>query len=143
MSGMLADRSCAGGLAPAGRMAFGGDERREEVEGAALDPRLEPPAPEAFDEADVAALGQEFGFQAHLGAHRAEEVRRVDPPAEAPIERAGARREVERHRDRDGSNELGGYPGLTLAQPLEQHVAAERHADGAETQTGLANDEHA
>src|SRR2546425_11556990 len=61
MSGMLADRSCAGGLAPAGRKAFGGDERPEEVEGAALDPRLEPPGPEAFDEADVAAPGQEFG----------------------------------------------------------------------------------
>ncbi len=77
-----------------------------------------------------AKVGIAIGLPAYLGAHRAEKVRRVHPSADPPVERAGAWLEVERGRDGDGPEELRWHPGLLLPQPLEQHVAAERDADG-------------
>src|SRR5262245_2509555 len=82
------------------------------------------------------------GLVDHLGPHRPQEVRRVDPAAWAAVEHARARREIERGRDRHGADDLRGCVGAALAQPFQQDVAAERHADDREAQAALAAGQH-
>src|SRR5205823_5158389 len=77
-------------------------------------------------------------LEADLPAHRAKEVGRIDAPAEPAVQHLCARRELERHRDGDGPDELPWRIGAPLAEPLQQDVAAERDADRDEARRGLA-----
>ena len=80
-------------------------------------------------------------LEADLVPHGPEEVRAIDQAAEAAVEGFGAVREIERHRDRDGADDRAGHGGFPLAEPLEQDVAAQRHAHRADTDGWLSPDD--
>src|SRR5947207_6625013 len=92
-------------------------------------------------EVDEAGIDQRLG--PGLVVERPHEARRVHGLLEALVHHAGALREIEGHRDGHGRPQRLGHAVALLAQPLEQHVAADREADGPHAHLRLALDDGA
>jgi hypothetical protein len=91
----------------------------------------------------VHEAGKPLRLVAHLAAERAHEVLRVDGATEPAFQHARAGGEIEGHRDGHGGAERLWRVRAALAQPLEQDIAADGHADDAQADIGLALREQA